>query len=92
MYKIGQCLTDNVTGRMYQRITKQLARKLFNEGYTIRVLPCNVCFNNEWVSPINFNYTDVSDFDVFVNSYQYYNCCTDLGLYPSYFVACDVLH
>lgn len=71
----------------YSRISKTAARKLFNDGKTIRM-----CMNK--VNPVNdffrfftdINNTNLEDFDKAVNSYTYYNACYDLGYYAAFYI------
>lgn len=75
---------DNVT---LQRVSKNTARTLFNDGETIRI-----CMNK--VNPVNDFYgfyADVTkningdDFDIMVNSYTFYNACYQLGYYTAFY-------
>ena len=53
-------------------ITK--ARRLFNEGVTIYLMPSKVAFANPWISPIRINNVENENtFDSIVNAYRYYN-------------------
>lgn len=86
----------------YRRITKPIARKMYNEGYDIKLLPCNVSDtfmsgNHKhsflWVIPSAINIKDcdydVNKFDRTVTDYEYYNCNAELGYYAHYFVTTD---
>lgn len=83
----------------YKRITKPNARKMYNSGITIRLLPCKVGESVltgvpndfDWIKPVEismFTSTDeINKFDRAVANYTYYNCNADLGYYPHYFVS-----
>lgn len=72
-----------------KKVNKTQARKLFNKGVTLFLLPSKVGFNNCWISPYRLNINECEnekDFDKIVNAYSYYNCNTDLGKIISYYV------
>lgn len=79
----------------YKRVTKPIARKMFREGCSIMLLPCNsyIDFNNPWVKPVTINIKDckheANKFDRTVNEYEYYNCNAELGYYAHYFVSIE---
>ena len=77
------------TSNKYTRINKTRARKLFDQGLTIHLVPCKVLCNygNMWVIPIPIEKSWYEDFDRAVNNFVYYNCQhTELGLYPAYYI------
>ena len=72
----------------YTRINKSKARKLYNLGRTIAVLPCKANPNSPWFSnsTISKESTD-KGFDALVNEFTYYNCNTsELGHRPAFYV------
>ena len=75
---------------MYIKVNKTAAKKLLRNGYTIRVLPCNVKFKNLFFEPfeIDMAWLEANEmtFETFVNHYMYYNCNAELGKYPAYFL------
>ena len=82
----------------YTRVNKPTARKMYNQGCSILLLPCKV--NNSavngssaWVKPVTINLStcthDANKFDRSVNDYEYYNCNAELGYYSHYFVSED---
>lgn len=82
----------------YKRITKPVARKMYNEGYDISLIPCCVSSrvlggNHLWLKPVTLNIKDCeyteNKFDRMVNDFEYYNCNAELGYYPHYFVSTD---
>lgn len=74
---------------MLKKIQKRTARKLFNQGKVIRILPCNVRLDNKWLQPMeiaNWYSGIVWDFDWLINSYEHYQCIHELGRYCHYFI------
>lgn len=80
----------------YKRINKPTARKMYNNGITIKLLPCKVServFSNDnsWLKPIDislFTCThDANKFDRSVDDFEYYNCNAELGYYSHYYVS-----
>lgn len=78
----------------YEKINKSKARKLYNRGCTIYLLPCMVSqvalyhTYNPFVQPLSISLTKCcSDFDRVVNEYEYYNCTdTTMGKHTSFYV------
>ena len=80
---------------VYKKVNKPTARKLYNNGITVYLLPCKVSevaltSKNSWVNPIEISLLtcahSANKFDRTVNEYEYYNCNAELGYYPHYFV------
>ena len=79
----------------YKRVMKPLARKMFNCGISIKLLPCKVSdsalVDSTWVEPMEISLLtsphDINNFDRLVNEYEYYNCNAELGYYSKYFVS-----
>ena len=72
----------------YTRINKREARKLYNLGRTITILPCKANPNSPWFSnsTISKESTD-KGFDALVNEFAYYNCNTpELGRRPAFYI------
>lgn len=86
--KYGKFYSNKLLATMQQiNITK--ARKLYNEGVTVYILQCNMIFDNIWQSPYGMNINDnisTTNFDYRVIEYRSYNCDTQRGLYPVFFV------
>ena len=74
-------------GLELKQVNKTLARKLFNEGMTVYILPSNMRVNNAWTRPLDINKEmyDMS-FDKIVNSFEYYNCSNETGLYSHFLI------
>lgn len=83
----------------YKRINKPTARRMYYQGYDIKLLPCKVSdsvvtgvpHDYDWIKPVEINISscteDANKFDRSVNAYEYYNCNAELGYYSHYFVS-----
>ena len=82
----------------YKRVNKPTARKMFNMGCSILLLPCKVndsiVFEENYggfFQPITINITtcghDSNKFDRTINEVEYYNCNAEVGYYLHYFVS-----
>ena len=72
----------------YTRINKREARKLYNLGRLITILPCKANPNSPWFSNSAVSKESADkNFDALVNEFTYYNCNTaELGRYPAFYV------
>lgn len=71
-----------------KKITKTTARKLFNEGKTIYLLPCKAVIGSCWIVPTPIcKSLDEGDFDKSVNAYEYYTCSNATGKYSHYYIS-----
>ena len=64
-----------------KRINMTQARKLYNEGTSIYLLPSKAVPDSIWIFPVKISH-DVQtqcDFDTKVNAYHYYNCTEETG-------------
>ena len=83
----------------YKRINKPTARKMFNRGYTLYLLPCKVSdsvvtntpHDYDWLRPLEISLPtsnhEANQFDRTVNEFEYYNCNAELGYYAHYYVS-----
>lgn len=74
--------------RNYRRISKTKARKLYNEGTDILVVPCKVHPENDWGIGVktNIEYWEHPSFEKFLNEFVWYNCqYNELGKYPAFY-------
>ena len=77
----------NNTTLNYTRINKSKARKLYNLGRPIVVLPCKANPNSPWFSNSTVSKESDRDFDTLVNEFIYYNCNTaELGRRQAFYV------
>ena len=80
----------------YKKITKPIARKLFNSGYDIFLLPSKVnafmVFDRNYkgfIVPVVISYKEdrgENQFDRTVSEFEYYNCNSEMGYYAHYFI------
>ena len=78
----------------YEQVSKPMARKLFEQGMDILIVPSNVNPNNVWGIGVTLSkkadYNSVSDnmadyFQYEINSMLYYTCNSELGYYVSFY-------
>ena len=71
-----------------KRINLRQARKLYNEGTAIYLLPSKAVFGNVWILPIRIplDSHDPGDFDAEVNTFRYYNCTAETGKCVHFYV------
>lgn len=84
----------------YKRVNKPTARKIYNHGCSIMLLPCKVNESaldgsHPWVKPCEINIIDSKSFenkfDRAVVNFEYYNCNAELGYYAHYYVSLEDL-
>ena len=78
-----QIVTKNWT-----RISKAKARKLYNAGEDILVVPCKVHPENQHGIgvTISISYWEHQTFEKFLNEFCWYNCnYNELGKYPAFY-------
>ena len=82
--------TDTQTGKTFCQINKRKAEKMFNLGYNVYMHPHKMRVNNIWQNPTPTNRAG-GEFSKTLNAFIYYNCNTETGRYPNYFVLLDDL-
>ncbi len=79
----------------YSRVNKTKARRLYNEGKTLYLVPnkCRFDFDGFWIPPYKINKIEsfewqgvTKDFDKLINSFEYYNCNNELGTYTHFYI------
>lgn len=72
----------------YKRIRKDVARRLFNQGRIIYLTPSKIvaCDSSTWIKPYPINNRTERNFDDLVNSFEFYNCCWELGYYTNFWI------
>ena len=74
----------------YVKVSKPIARKMYNSGLTVNLLPCKVSTCSVWIRPFAINKAESENlenqFDRTVNAFQYYNCNAETGYYSSFYV------
>ena len=73
----------------YTRINKREARKLYNLGRTITILPCKANPNSPWFSNSAVSKESADkNFDALVNEFTFYTCHpSELGHRPAFYIA-----
>ena len=80
----------------YKRVIKPLARKMYNCGISVLLIPCRVnesvlTNKDSIIQPVTISIldsdSDINRFDRAVNNFEYYNCNADLGYYSHYYVS-----
>lgn len=80
------------TNTAYRRITKGNAKKLFVYGHVLIIAPVKANLDSPWHtwSIMQYNGKDDStpeqSFDRIINSFTYYNCNPQIGLYPKFYI------
>lgn len=70
-----------------KKINKSTARKLYDEGKEFWITACNM--RPEYgilIGSLSFEQMAGVSFDAMVNSFSYYNCDSERGRYPAYYV------
>lgn len=73
----------------YKRISKPKARRLFNDGADVYILPHKIMPGGLWYEPFNMRESlddHRKDFDEIGSRYTYYNCMAETGHYVSFYV------
>lgn len=74
------------------RVSKKKAMELFNNGITIKMVPCKANPKSFWFTGFNFNINNTinKNFIKLVDDFIYCNCIQayqkKYGLYPAYYV------
>ena len=69
---------------MYKRIDKRIARKLYDQGVPVLIIPHKCSPRGAWVTGFEM-INNGRAFDAFVNEFTYYNCCNESGYYPAFY-------
>lgn len=74
----------------YVKINKGEARKRFDKGETIYLVGCNVSsavFYSDWsfIKPVEIHKSQGLFLEL-LDSFIYYNCNSETGIYPHYYV------
>jgi len=80
----------------FERVSFPIARKLYNVGITIRVVPCKYRPENHWIV-FDLNIADGKKYDpeptddelrfaVRISHFEQFNCNSEVGRYASYWI------
>lgn len=76
----------------YKRVSKVVARKLYEAGSEVNITPCNIRPDNMWGfrATVSLDSTQAASFNRIVDAFDYYNCTgRQTGRYPAYYIKCD---
>lgn len=70
------------------KINKQRAKKLYEAGKKIMLVPCKLMYGSPWHPECVIQRGNVGycNFTTLVNSFVYYNCSYETGYYPHYYI------
>ena len=71
-----------------KKVNKAVARKAFNNGEVVHIVPCKVNPDSMWFrdSMIVVNKLRTPDFDSIVSKFEYYNCNYGMGKRAAYYI------
>ena len=69
-----------------KKINKTQARKAFNNGLEVTMVPHKANPYSPWFSGASYNNASEKSFDELVNNITYYNCNSELGYYLAYYI------
>lgn len=70
-----------------KKINKTAARKLYNAGTTITIIPCNMLVSSPWYATPRYNINrDFLNFDNLCNEISAYNCNNETGNRLVYYI------
>lgn len=69
----------------WQRVSKPMAKQLYEEGNEVYMLPCNIRPEGMWFQPVLMPMEELS-FDKIVNAFRWYNCNKAMGYYPAFYI------
>ena len=71
-----------------KKVNKSVARKAFNNGEVVHIVPCKANPESMWFrdSMIVINKLRTPDFDSIVEKFEYYNCNYGMGKRAAYYI------
>ena len=88
----GMTLRHQYGGKTYnlQQVSRRTAKKAYDEGKMVFLQSCNMNWGNMWQHPCpisrDTSYNIGNSFESVVADYIYYNCDSERGKYPNYFI------
>ena len=72
----------------YERVKKPLARRHYNQGREVLLLPSKVGLDSAWIKPypISKKSQEGEDFAKVVKNFEYYNCNAECGTYTHFYI------
>lgn len=68
------------------KVDKRIARKEYDKGNTIHLLPSKAAPGSMWMTPTPVNKECGKSFDALINEYSYYNYTKETGLRVTYYI------
>ena len=68
-----------------ERISKAKAKQLYNNNEKVFVKACKMRTFNVWAGMCELGKQDDVTFDNIINSFEYYNCTNETGLYTNFY-------
>lgn len=69
-----------------KKVNVTSAKKSFENGQTVYLLPNKVRLDNAWIKPFAIDDSQGRTFDKVVNDYKYYNCNSETGNNVAYYI------
>jgi hypothetical protein len=73
-------------GKTWKRVTARVAKREFNVGREVLLLPVKARFNNKWIPPFEVSQSNSQAFESIKKAYEYSNCNHELGTYCKYYI------
>lgn len=75
-------------GREFKRVTRTTAKKLYNMGKAVLLVPCNLNPDGLFVGLYDLRKKESeTPFETAVNAFEYYNCTnTETGRYTAFYI------
>lgn len=70
-----------------KKINKPTARKLYNAGHEIIVIPCKCKPGGAWLTGAALSRDNTGrEFDSLINEFEFYNCIPELGRRSAFYI------
>lgn len=75
-----------VWGKLYRRISKPIAKKVYDEGKELMVCPCKLRPGEPWHPEGIIRNTTNRKFKYVIRDYEFYHCNGETGWYLSFYI------
>lgn len=72
--------------REFIKIDKRIARKMYHEGKTVRLMACKLNPYGCWGEPMAVNNQSKKEFEKLCNEYMYCNCTSETGKRIAFYI------
>ena len=76
-------------GKTWMRVAKNKARSAYDGGFTVLFCPVKMIPFTPWHLETYVDKNSGCEFDTQVNSFEYYNCNSETGLYTAFYIQSD---